>query len=405
MYAAQLFSHFHVSDNDRRSIYSSYLNGIAGDQVSQAVNGTCVIDQNLQNMLPGLKRASSALVSVNKVHQVQKNTSKLNNIAIVSCGRKRSWSGSFEPLELDRKLPLSVDAIVIDSIRSVNLRVAAQVFCKMEPTLIHRDALEGGCTRTHVSPRRSLSLDSLDPIKRPILFPAGRAYTNMAPKKLQKPPKDSAAANRKTYQINGILYEPSNDNSIVLRKVIFNRFGEPSQTKLVIDGHQGKHCDAMNFSGRCRGEPGSKFIGFTGTDFLYLIDELYAMSNLMWVESKSKSNKKPLSWQSFFAQEPAVITAPKKRMASLNPGDWKCLASKTKDNNGVPLFSKEACKFFEIIQSSPPTSIAMHSGFTPGKNNQNPVWAIHIFPVFPQKFKVGQLVKQVKNVTKNNRDG
>ncbi|NDE83094.1 MAG: hypothetical protein EB051_05740, partial [Chlamydiia bacterium] len=336
------------------------------------------------------------------------NISKLNNIAIVSGGRKRSWSGSFEPLELDRRLSLSVDAIVIDSIRSVNLRVAAQVFLKMEPTLIYRDALEGGCTRTHVRVKRSLSLDSLDPIKRPILFPVGKAYTNMAPKKLDNRKKTAVkggGAESKTYEINGMHYECWNDHSIVLQKVIVNQLGQPSQTKLVIDGHQAKHCDAMNFLGHYKGEPGSKFVGFTGTDFLYLIDELYAMNTLMWVE-QSNPNRKPLSWQSFFAQEPLVITAPNKRVAYLDSNQWKRLLRKDRDDNNAPCsFSKGACKFFQLINTcSEPISIAMHSSFTPRQNNQNPFWAIHIFPEFPKDFNMGNLFHQVKIAKRNNHD-
>ncbi|MCX6987710.1 MAG: hypothetical protein NT065_06120 [Chlamydiae bacterium] len=380
------------SDSNRSYQPNTLTNYRSIHQIAEDEIGKPLTDGAVTPTKSRQKQISALLVSVNNTHQAQENLNNLNNIAIVSSGRTRSLSGSFEPLTLENQLSNSVDAIVIDSIRAVDAYIVARRFSKIEPPLIYRDALEGGVGRTHTSPKRSLSLDSLDPIKRPILFPIGKGYTNMPPKKIdnkQKHVQKEFPTLNNTCQVLGANYERWDDGSIVWKTI------GPDQTQLVIDPHQAKHCDAMNFHSTYGGKSGSTFLGFTFSDMICFVDNLYDMDDLIWSEDLNKPQE-GVCLRDLFSQELAVSTVPKERVACLNRKQWSSLKQKRANINNAPLiFSEEARKLFHVMNHEN-FPIMMHSSFQPKENNQKPFWAIHMFPGFPQGFNIRKRLDKVR---------
>ena len=359
-----------------------------------------IVSQILGRGQGDIKDVESLLYQVKRAHQIQVNRCMLDIMAIVSGGRKRSLSGTFAIDKAEARLPPYLDGMIVDSNRVLQAVIGWKKFQNIEPALIYRNAVEPSSRLPCGVIQRSRSLGALDTVNRTLLFPEGEGYTNMPPQqarnKGKNSPKASQAGNN-MYHIGNREYEYWGDYSLVLHTQILDREGRPTHTKLVIDGHQAKHCDAMNFHSHYQGKSGSKFIGFTANDFIQFIDQLYHLESIIWLE-ECNQKKEGLSLRHLLFPTWDVPTAHKKRVAFFDANDWKDLQKDSRlHQNQDPAFSEGALKFFKVLGSlHHPISIGMHSSFTPAINGYSPFWAIHIFPEVPIELDIQKKWNQVK---------
>ena len=346
------------------------------------------------------KDVESLLYQVKRAHQIQINRCLLDIMAIVTGGRKRSLSGTFAIEKAEARLPPYLDGMIVDSNRVLQAVIGWKKFQNIEPALIYRNALEPASIIRCGAIQRSRSLGALDTRHRTLLFPEGEGYTNMPPQQASNKGKNSlksSQAGNNIYHIGNREYEYWGDYSLVLHTQILDREGRPTNTKLVIDGHQAKHCDAMNLYSHYQGKSGSKFIGFTANDFIQFINQLYHLESVIWLE-ECNQKKEGLSLRQLLSATGDVPIVYKKKVAFFDTNDRKDLQKEKRlHQNQDPGFSEGARKLFKVLGSlHHPISIGMHSSFTPAINGHSPFWAIHIFPEVPIGVDIQKKWDQVK---------